>query len=85
MYDEAYEALEGKEKGNILMENLLYISQNSPAKVRLDGFPLLYLILEVVATCVNLLEDKPLFVKNEYQKGEMQYWKHNQKVFKLIS
>lgn len=67
------------------MKNLIYVSQNSPAKVRLDGFPIILVIFEIVANCVHLVEDKPYIAKNAYQKTELQYWKHHQKVFKLIS
>lgn len=84
IYDDAYQDFEGEEEGNLCLKNLLYISQNSPLKSRLDGFPLILVIFEIVASCAHLVEDKPYVAKNPLQKKELQYWKHHQKVFKLI-
>ena len=64
IFDEAYQNFEGQENVNMLMKNLLYISQNSQAKARADGFPMILVIFEIVSTCIGLVEDKPYIAKN---------------------
>ena len=71
---------------NTLMLNIMDISQNQQGEIKLDGFPIILVIFEIVANCINLIEDK-MYIKdvNIYQKKEQQYWRHQQKVFRLIA
>jgi len=53
------------------MLNIMDISQNQQGEIKLDGFPIILVIFEIVANCINLIEDK-MYIKdvNIYQKKE---------------
>jgi len=59
------------DQDNTLMLNLMHVSQNQQGEMRLDGFPIILVIFEIVANCINLIEDK-MYIKdvNIYQKKE---------------
>ena len=40
---------------NILMYNLMYMSQNSPGNERKDGFPFILLLFEIIHNTLHLL------------------------------
>lgn len=84
IYHEVYQDTEGEIKDNLCLKNIMFLSQNSPNKTRLDGFPLVLVIFQIASSCVNLIEDKPYVARNPYEKKEQQFWKHHKKVFRLV-
>lgn len=88
IYDECLsqeEIDQGMTGENIFMQNLSFISQNSPKTVKNDGFPLILVLIDVVNNCMNLIQETPFKPKNIEHKNVLNYWKHQQKVFKLIA
>lgn len=67
----------------ILMENMLRMSQNFAGKKQ-DGFPLILVLFEIVRESLHLVDVKANNAKNKHLKNELNYWKHQRKVFLLI-
>jgi len=69
MFDKYAGTMDDQE--NTLMLNIMDISQNQQGEIKLDGFPIILVIFEIVANCINLIEDK-MYIKdvNIYQKKE---------------
>lgn len=49
---------------NIFMQNIVFMSQNSPKTVKNDGFPLIMVLLSIAETCLNLVKEEPFKPKN---------------------
>lgn len=80
IYDECLtsdELAQGMTGENIFLNNLVYMSQNSPKTTTNDGFPLILVLFDVVKNCLNLVNNIAFNPKNSEQKNILNYWKHN--------
>ena len=61
------------------MQNLVFVSQNTilDDKVYADGFPLIPVLVDIIARCSRLVDTEHEKFKNAVKAMDIKFWKHH--------